>query len=238
MAGDWIKMRTNLDTDPAVVRIASGLKTDRYSVVGRLHRIWSWANEHLTDGQDVPVDSEFLDALVETPGFSEQLRRVGWLSGRDGSLVFPSFERHNGASAKSRAMDSERKKSVRKMSGSQPDKFGTREEKRREEKSNTNKQTCEEIKSPLLEDGEFSEIFEAFLASSRVNHNWRIAGATAEAWLYELQNLGLDGAKAAVRFSTAAGAKKPITNGDHSRPKFKNESGKPKMKIIGEDYRD
>jgi hypothetical protein len=129
MAGDWIKMRTNLDTDPAVVRIASGLKTDRYSVVGRLHRIWSWANEHLTDGQDVPIDSEFLDALVETPGFSEQLRRVGWLSGRDGSLSFPSFERHNGASAKARALDSERKRTVRKMSGSQPDKTRTREEK-------------------------------------------------------------------------------------------------------------
>ena len=136
MAGDWIKMRTNLDTDPAVVRISSGLKTDRYSVVGRLHKIWSWANEHLTDGQDVPIDSEFLDSLVETPGFSEQLRRVGWLSGRDGSLGFPSFDRHNGASAKQRALDASRKKTVRKMSGCEPDKNRTREEKRREEKIN------------------------------------------------------------------------------------------------------
>ena len=93
-------------------------------------------------------------------------------------------------------------------------------------------------KSGFLSDPEFVAVWEAFLASSRVNHNWRIAGATSEAWLYELQNLGLDGAKAAVRFSTAAGAKKPITNGDHSRTKSKHETGKPKMKIIGEDYRD
>jgi hypothetical protein len=133
MAGDWIKMRTNLDRDPAVVRISSGLKTDRFAVVGRLHTIWAWANEHLVDGQDVPIDSAFLDALVECPGFAEQMRRVGWLSGRDGSIDFPGFERHNGASAKARAMDSDRKKRVRKMSGSQPDENRTREEKRREE---------------------------------------------------------------------------------------------------------
>ena len=137
MAGDWIKMRTNLDRDPAVVRISSGLKTDRFAVVGRLHTIWAWANEHLVDGQDVPIDSAFLDALVECPGFAEQMRRVGWLSGRDGSLDFPGFERHNGASAKARAMDSERKKSVRKMSGLQPDENRTREEKRREEELHT-----------------------------------------------------------------------------------------------------
>ena len=121
MAGDWIKMRTNLDTDPAVVRISSGLKTDRFSVVGRLHRIWSWANEHLTDGQDVPVDSAFLDSLVEAPGFADQLRSVGWLSGRDGSLSFPSFLKHNGSSAKQRALDSHRKKSMRDGSGKCPD---------------------------------------------------------------------------------------------------------------------
>jgi hypothetical protein len=139
MAGDWIKMRTNLDTDPAVVRISSGLKTDRFSVVGRLHKIWSWANEHLTDGQDVPIDSAFLDTLVEAPGFADQLRIVGWLSGRDGNLSFPSFLKHNGSSAKQRALDSHRKKTVRVVSGKCPDDNRTKSgpEKRREEFSVT-----------------------------------------------------------------------------------------------------
>jgi len=136
MAGDWIKMRTNLDTDPAVVRISSGLKTDRFSVVGRLHKIWAWANEHLSDGQDVPIDAEFLDCLVETPGFSAELRSVGWLSGRDGSLSFPHFERHNGASAKARAQDADRKKVAREVSGKCPgaNRTKTGPEERREEK--------------------------------------------------------------------------------------------------------
>jgi hypothetical protein len=168
MAGDWIKMRTNLDTDPAVVRIASGLKTDRYSVVGRLHKIWSWANEHLTDGQDVPIDAEFLDCLTEAPGFSAELRRVGWLTGRDGSLSFPSFERHNGSSAKSRAQDSARKKSVRKMSEKCPpeNRTETGPEKRREEKSFTHTHTDEKKNFGRVKDARklkadgFQEIWE------------------------------------------------------------------------------
>jgi len=136
MAGDWIKMRTNLAEDPAVVRLASGLNLDRFAIVGRLHKIWSWANEHSIDGLDVPVDAQFLDSLVATPGFAEQLRRVGWLSGRDGSLTIPNFLRHNGESAKARALDTARKRNVRKASGKCPDENRTETgpEKRREEK--------------------------------------------------------------------------------------------------------
>lgn len=151
MAGDWIKMRTNLSTDPAVVRMASGLSLDRFGIVGRLHTIWSWANEHLTDGCDVPVDAEFLDSLVATPGFSAEMRRVGWLTGRDGCLSFPAFERHNGNSAKSRAMDSLRKKRVRTESEKCPDNNRTKRglEKRREEKSIKRKTTSSKKFDPL-----------------------------------------------------------------------------------------
>lgn len=152
MAGDWIKMRTNLDTDPSVVRMASGLKTDRFAIVGRLHRIWAWANEHLTDGQNVPVDSAFLDKLVELSGFADAMRSVGWLSGRDGALCFPSFERHNGASAKARALDVERKRRVRQTSEKRPDTNRTESgpEKKREEKNRNTRRR--EFVPPVLEE--------------------------------------------------------------------------------------
>lgn len=138
MAGDWIKMRTNLDTDPAVVRISSALEADRFSVVGRLHKIWAWANEHLTDGQNVPVDAAFLDELVASPGFAAAMRDAGWLSGRDGCLCFPGFERHNGESAKRRAQDAARKNEVR-ASAKRPQNVrtpsGQNADQRREEKT-------------------------------------------------------------------------------------------------------
>ncbi len=137
MAGDWIKMRTNLSEDPAVVRLASGMNMDRYAIVGRLHRIWAWANEHSIDGQCVPVDGDFLDSLVLTPGFADQLRAVGWLSGDDGALCFPNFSRHNGESAKARALDAMRKRVSRSQSAKCPVTTRTElgPEKRRGEKS-------------------------------------------------------------------------------------------------------
>ena len=217
MAGDWIKMRTNLDTDPAVVRISSGLNTDRFSVVGRLHKIWSWANEHLTDGQDVPIDSEFLDCLVETPGFSEQMRRVGWLSGRDGSLGFPSFDRHNGSSAKQRAMDSQRKKTVRKVSEKCPDANRTKTgpEKRREEKS-INKY----IETPKAARCFSDSFFDGVWAKWRKHRSEKqkpLGDIEEETQLMDLSRHGEPEAIEIVDFSIRCGAVNLITNGNHKK---------------------
>jgi hypothetical protein len=66
-------------------------------------------------------------------GFSAAMSAVGWLSIGTESLTLPEFETHNGASAKRRAQDADRKKAVRKTSASDADKMRTREEKRREE---------------------------------------------------------------------------------------------------------
>jgi len=80
--------------------------------------------------------------------------------------------------------------------------------------------------SPYLDDADFAKAFEAFKDSSRQNHNWTIAESTAEAWLMDLANLSLDEATRALWFSTAAGSKKPITNGDHNRKPTNDGSGK------------
>lgn len=227
MAGDWIKMRTNLDTDPAVVRLASGLKQDRYAIVGRLHKIWSWANEHLTDGQDVPIDSAFLDALVETPGFAEQLRRVGWLSGRENSLCFPNFDRHNGESAKTRALDAARKRAHRasaKCPGDNRTKRGPEREKRREEErrvDNTLSPACEESKKELprethLLNPQFQKLWDKWCLH-QLELGKTVTNASSESQLYKLADFAVDEAMAIVEFSLQRGAKNLILNGDHKR---------------------
>lgn len=50
MAGDWIAMRVDLADDPAVIQIAAMLGIDEYGVIGRLLKVWSWANSQTTDG--------------------------------------------------------------------------------------------------------------------------------------------------------------------------------------------
>lgn len=216
MAGDWIKMRTNIDTDPAVVRIASALHTDRYGIVGRLHKIWSWANEHLTDGQDVPIDAEFLDCLVETPGFSAELRRVGWLSGRDGCLSFPSFERHNGASAKARAQDAARKRSVRNASAKCPAVNRTESglEKRREEKRRVNNRNQSRELSEHWKSEDFQAAWFAWLSHVAAKDS-PVTEPAEEAMLYQLARFATEEAIEVVRFSTLKQCKNLILNGDH-----------------------
>lgn len=143
-------MRINLGTDPAVRAIARELKIDVFGVVGRLHALWSWADEHANNGEIPFGEPNDVDVLVGMKGFASALVRVGWLDISTDSILFPNFDRHNGASAKKRALDTERKRlsrnqqdteicppSVRDLSASETDKSVTREEKRREEKSNT-----------------------------------------------------------------------------------------------------
>lgn len=133
MAGDWIKMRTDLLTSPKVVRMASALKADRFRIVGGLLSVWSLFDAHSSDGNLSGYTPHSLDDLAAWPGFSDAMIAVGWLEHDGETLALPRFDTHNGASAKRRAQDADRKKSVRKMSASEADKMRTREEKRREE---------------------------------------------------------------------------------------------------------
>ena len=134
MAGDWIKMRVDLFTHPKVVRISSALKADRLRTVGGLMSAWCLFDAHSIDGHLRGYTLGTLDDLIGWPGFSAELHAVGWVEIYDDGLLLPRFDAHNGASAKRRAMDADRKKEVRKTSASDADKMRTREEKRREEK--------------------------------------------------------------------------------------------------------
>ena len=108
MAGDWIKMRTNLDTDPRVIEIATRLGIGELQVVGMLWKVWSWADSHTLDGNAIRVTDVTLDRFTLVTGFADALRKVGWLEGHDGLLTFPRFAEHNGQTAKNRAETKER----------------------------------------------------------------------------------------------------------------------------------
>lgn len=133
MAGDWIKMRSDLHTHPKIVRMASALKADRLRIVGGLHSAWCLFDVHSVDGFLDGYSPETLDDMIGFPGFSRAMMAVGWLEVDGENLVMPRFDEHNGQSAKRRAQDAARKRSVRKMSASKADKMTTREEKRRED---------------------------------------------------------------------------------------------------------
>ena len=106
MAGDWIKMRVNLPSDPQVIKISRLLDCSEFKVVGLLHWLWSWADAHTEDGRAVGIDCAWINKQAGTEGpmgFCQALVRVGWLHMEDDWIQIPNFATHNGASAKSRA---------------------------------------------------------------------------------------------------------------------------------------
>jgi hypothetical protein len=149
MAGDWIKMRSNLRRHPKVVRLASASNADRLRVVGGLHAVWCLFDEHSEDGRLYGYTPSAIDEEIGWPGFCDLLIAIGWVEsdGNDG-LFLPDFDTHNGASAKRRAQEADRKRADRaaqsglpqdggNASASGADKKRTREEKRREEIEDT-----------------------------------------------------------------------------------------------------
>ena len=108
MAGDWIKIELTTPDKPEVIRMATALRLDQDTVVGKLIRVWAWADQNSVNGNDVRVTGAFLDRLTTKRGFAAAMRAVGWLSGDDGRLSLPNFDLHNGETAKERAQTNRR----------------------------------------------------------------------------------------------------------------------------------
>ncbi len=162
MAGDWIKWQKGLLRKPEVIRIAAMLNLSRHATAGLLMEVWEWADDAVyfdetASGFDPDNCPGFVrlgdsplamfDATFAVSGLADAMTAVGWLMIRSGSLAFPNFARHNGKSAKARALDASRKRTTRittrpvsvpKTSQSCPDATRNREEKRREEKKGSN----------------------------------------------------------------------------------------------------
>lgn len=138
MAGDWIKMRTDLSTSPKVVRMSSALRADRLRVIGGLHAVWSLFDVHSADGTLDGYSLETLDEMISFPGFGAAMCAVNWLEVGTDCLLTPRFDEHNGQSAKRRAMEAQRKRDDRNASAGDADKKRTRGEERRVDKEEGN----------------------------------------------------------------------------------------------------
>lgn len=116
MARDWIKWEKGLIDKPEVVQMARWLsqKHDRLfieeEIAARLMRVWEWADTNTTDGSILGIGLDFVDRKAGIEGFSSAMIEAGWLLVDGMGLLFPNFTRHNGNSAKTRALEAERKR--------------------------------------------------------------------------------------------------------------------------------
>lgn len=131
MAGDWIKLETGTPFKPEILRIAETLGLDRRTAFGIVAEFWCWLDQNCSDGKVTHLSLQSIDAVTQTPGFAHAYSEVGWgkLNLSTGTLTIKHWDRHNGKSAKTRALSQERMKRKRYA-----DSVTNREpEKRREE---------------------------------------------------------------------------------------------------------
>lgn len=142
MAGDWLKMDCSTPDKPEVLAITARMGWDDADLtVGKLFRVWRWFDQQTTDGNAVGVTATLLDRIAGVTGFAQAMQFVGWLVVSDVGLILPNFEKHNGATAKSRAQTAKRVSNHRASDESNAQSNAAsvtgalaREEKRREEK--------------------------------------------------------------------------------------------------------
>jgi|GEM_PF-1530501 len=150
MAGDWMKMRTNLWDDPRVGRIVDLTDSSEATVVGGLYWLWSMADQHTEDGWLPGMSLRQIDRKAGVPGLGQALVDIGWLESRADGVLIVRFDDHNGKSAKKRCQTASRvaKHKAGNAPETQPNETGNATsvtesvperypEKRREEKSST-----------------------------------------------------------------------------------------------------
>ena len=105
MAEAWIKMRTNLATNPKIVAMSVDMGVHVSSVIGACFVLWAIGDEHSTNGRLDGYTFDTIDAMVGIKGFSKSAAsdRVKWLEQDERGVVIPRFGTHNGNSAKRRA---------------------------------------------------------------------------------------------------------------------------------------
>ena len=116
MAGDWIKMRSNLWDDPRVSSLVDATNSSEAAVIGGLYWLWAAADQHTENGVMPGLTLRQIDRKTGIPGLGVALVEIGWLSEQDGGVVLANFTEHNGASAKRRASDAKRKANERNSS--------------------------------------------------------------------------------------------------------------------------
>ena len=108
MAFAWIKIEDTTPDKPEVWAMAERLGIDADAVVGKLVRIWIWADQQTVNGNARSVTKALLDRCAGVTGFADAMMEAGWLVAADGGVSFVNFDRHTGETAKKRAQTARR----------------------------------------------------------------------------------------------------------------------------------
>lgn len=108
MAGEWIKVRTNLWDDPRVTQLCDKTGAGEAAVIGGLYWLWATADEHTETGHMPGLSAGAIDRKTGVKGLGAALIEVKWIDDTNGGITINRFDEHNGTSAKNRASTAKR----------------------------------------------------------------------------------------------------------------------------------
>lgn len=109
MAGEWIKFEASTPEKQEVFSITVAMGWDDPDLtVGKLVKVWRWFDQHTINGNAPSVTLPLLDRIIGVSGFAQAMCDVGWLCNDDMGVNLPNFDRHNGKTAKDRALTAKR----------------------------------------------------------------------------------------------------------------------------------
>ncbi len=220
MAGDWIKIEHTTPDKPEVIAIASDLAIDQDAALGKLVRLWIWADQQTLNGNAsvtrAALPASFIDRITCARGFAEAAANVGWLVQVDGGFALPRFDRHNSQTAKQRALTYRRVKNTRaqvkrfcnarSVTKALPEQEQEQEEEKEEERELEKEQEQEHPHSPQgARCGSSSQVLavfahyrtyhaRSFAKPSRGSKEWRlIAARLAEGYSVDDLKAAIDG---------------------------------------------
>lgn len=148
MAGDWLKMELCLPHKPEVLAMSAKTGMEPDLIVGKCFRLWSWFDQHTKEGNSAGVTLVTLSYAIGNGdaniAFLDALKSVGWIVEDEQGISLPNFDRHNGETAKTRALTAKRVAKHKSKSNAESNGDSVtssvnsalpREEKRREDKN-------------------------------------------------------------------------------------------------------
>lgn len=109
MAGEWLKFESTLPEKAETLAITAAMGWDDPDLtVGKLMRMFRWFDQQTIDGNAPNVTPALLDRIIGVTGFVSAVASVGWIVIDGTSLSLHNFDRHNGETAKSRALTAKR----------------------------------------------------------------------------------------------------------------------------------
>jgi hypothetical protein len=104
----WMKVEFTTPDKPEMIAAARMCKASAGDTFLAFFRLWSYFDNQTATGFLPDLTTDDLDRIAGLSGFGKAMAKVGWIEQDTRGITIPHWEKHNGSSAKRRALTQSR----------------------------------------------------------------------------------------------------------------------------------